>query len=381
MIAAVIIAAVRVLLPLMLLHVIASQASQILHARVEVADVDLALFKGGVALRDVGVFPDTVATNAWPLVSWKVFAIQLDWLSLLHKTIRLKEVVLDAPYVSLERLQDGGLNLAALLPKASAEPTPAPTPAAEPPAPGWGFAVDRIVLRGGNLHFRDLLLPGSEPVEIALPEIEAHNIAVRPGLYGQPAQGLIELKVDDGVLRIDASATMRADGIAAETHVHGERLPLRRTRLYIPRVGWSDLRGTVSLDMTHHIDTNGSRHDIRGAVGLQDVTVHVPGFADTALAWRALNVEVDPVDLIAQRVTVAKIALDGLSLPVRTGGPEPLPVLRALLASSSAAVPLAAAPPSPVPSAAPPAPAKSWHWALTEAQLTDVSPDCPGFCW
>jgi hypothetical protein len=385
LIAAAIVALIRALLPLVLQHVIASQASKALHARVEVGDVDLALLRGGVALKDVAVFPANAAPDTRPLIAWKRFSVGLRWLPLFRKTIQLREVVLDSPHVSLERLKNGDLNLAALVPKASGEPKPAPTPAGAPPKPGWGFGVDRVVLRTGNLRFQDLMLAESEPVEIRLPAIEVNNIEVRPGLYGQPAHASIEMKIDKGVLKIDSTATMREDGIAAETMVVAERLPLRRSRLYIPKVGWSDLRGTVSLDLTHRIDTNGSRHDLRGTVGLQDVTVHVPGFEDTALAWRSLSVQVDPVDLVEQRVRVGRIALDGLSLPVRTGGKEPLPVLRAMLGTpgkapaqtqpaTAPAQPTPPAKPSPAssPAAAAQAPAKPWHWLLAAAQLTDA---------
>jgi hypothetical protein len=55
--AVVLIVAVRVALPIVLRRVIATQASDALHARVEVGDVDLALWKGGVALDDVAVYP------------------------------------------------------------------------------------------------------------------------------------------------------------------------------------------------------------------------------------------------------------------------------------------------------------------------------------
>ena len=369
LISAAVIFVVRALLPFVLQRVIASQASQMLHARVEVGDIDLALLHGGVALKDVAVFAADAAPEAQPLVAWKLFSVELRWLPLLRKTIQLQELVLDSPYVSLERLRDGGVNLLALVPKAGA--TPAPTPAESSPKPGWGFGVDRVVLRAGNLRFQDFTVAESEPVEIRLPAIEVSNIAVRPGLYNQPARALIEMKIDEGVLKIDSSATVRADGIAAETRVVAERLPLRRSRVYVPRVGWSDLRGTLSLDVTHRIDTDGSRHDIRGTIALQDVTVHVPGFEDTALAWRTFSVQLDPADLIEHRIKVAKVELDGLSLPVRTGGKEPLPVLRAVLGTAGGTPP---AEPSPVPSpaAAPQPPAKPWHWSLAAAELTEA---------
>jgi len=411
LIALAIIILVRVLLPIVLRKVIVSQASKALHATVQVGDVDLGLFRGFVALKDVAVRATTAPPDSPPLIGWKLFAVDLRWLALFHKRIQLAEVVLDTPHVSLERLKGGDLNLMTLVPKRSGEPPPAPTPAEAPPKPGWAFGVDRIVLRAGGVHFQDLMMAESEPVEVGLPTIEVTDIAIRPGLYGQPAHALIEMKVDDGVLKIDASATLRDDGIGIETQIKAERLPLRRSRVYIPKVGWSDLRGTLSMDVVHRIDTNGSRHDLRGSVGLQDLVVHVPGFDDAALAWRALNVHVDPVDLVEQRVTVAQVDLDGLTLPVRTGGDAPLPLLRALMAkpepesspatppaeatpnhevtptaeptTSAAAVPTATPPAptttpeaSPAPragtSAPPTAPAKPWHWALTAAKLTDA---------
>ncbi|MFI5396273.1 MAG: DUF748 domain-containing protein [Candidatus Binatia bacterium] len=407
LIAAAIIILVRVLLPIVLRKVIVSQASKALNANVQVGDVDLGLFRGFVALKDVAVRANTAPPDSPPLIGWKLFAVDLRWLALFRKTIELEEVVLDTPYVSLERLKGGDLNLMALVPKSSGEPTPAPTPAEAPAKPGWAFGVDRIVLRAGGVHFQDFMMAESEPVEVGLPTIEVTDVAIHPGLYGQPARALIEMKIDEGVLKIDASATMRDDGIGVETQIKAERLPLRRSRVYIPKVGWSDLRGTLSMDIMHRIDTNGSRHDLRGSVGLQDLVVHVPGFDDAALAWRALNVHVDPVDLVEQRVTVAKIDWDGLTLPVRTGGDAPLPLLRALMAksepeSSQATPPADTTPnremtptaesttsvtvtpeatppePTPTPEASPApspdtsAPPKPWHWALNAAQLTDA---------
>src|SRR5215470_2180752 len=116
--------AVRVALPFVLRRVIASQASQALHARVDVGDVDLALYKGGVALRDVAVraagappppavqpangpaFPD----NA-PLIAFKRFAVELRYWPLFSKTIQLRNIELESPRVALDRLASGDLNL------------------------------------------------------------------------------------------------------------------------------------------------------------------------------------------------------------------------------------------------------------------------------
>ena len=63
-IALVIVIVVRAALPLVLRSVIASQASKALRARVEVGDVDLALYKLGVALTDVAVYTANPSTGS-----------------------------------------------------------------------------------------------------------------------------------------------------------------------------------------------------------------------------------------------------------------------------------------------------------------------------
>src|SRR4030095_13668458 len=60
--AVVVLIAVRMALPLVLRRVVAQQASDALRARVEVGDVDLALWKGGVALDDVTVRAGTAGS-------------------------------------------------------------------------------------------------------------------------------------------------------------------------------------------------------------------------------------------------------------------------------------------------------------------------------
>src|SRR5262245_48115369 len=50
--AVVLVVAIRVVLPVVVRHQLVAQASQALHARVDLRDVDLALWKGGITLKD-----------------------------------------------------------------------------------------------------------------------------------------------------------------------------------------------------------------------------------------------------------------------------------------------------------------------------------------
>src|SRR5262245_47700631 len=133
----------RVALPYALRPILESRASQAINARVDIGDVDLALYRAGIALNDVTVRPAgwTPETDNGdpPLIAWKRFAVAVRWLPLLRKTIQLRELVLESPRVAVDRLQDGGFNVLALVPAT----TPEQAPAAAPVPPGTATPSDK----------------------------------------------------------------------------------------------------------------------------------------------------------------------------------------------------------------------------------------------
>src|SRR4029077_20333302 len=110
----------RIALPYALRPLLASRASQASNAHVESGGIALALSRAGIARDDVTVRPagwkPEADTGDPPLISWKRFAGAVRWLPLLRKTIRLRELILDSPRVAVDRLQDGGFNILALIP-------------------------------------------------------------------------------------------------------------------------------------------------------------------------------------------------------------------------------------------------------------------------
>src|SRR5438046_1291511 len=79
--------ALRAALPVVVRRQLVSRASEALHARVDVGDVDLALLRGGIALKDVAIRPAGAAPDAPPLIAWKRFAVAVRWLPLLRHTV------------------------------------------------------------------------------------------------------------------------------------------------------------------------------------------------------------------------------------------------------------------------------------------------------
>ena len=243
----------RAALPYALRPVLERQASQAINAHVTIGDVDLALHRAGIALEDVAVHPVTwtpeTDTGEPPLIAWKRFAVAVRWLPLFQKTVQLRELVLESPRVALDRLQDGGLNVAALAPASEENAAPAEKSS-------WRFGIDRIVLRDGGVRFRDLMFERERPVELALGSFEVEDIALTPGVYGEPARMRLKANVDEGQFALDAGFTPRDDGgFVVTSRVKARRLPLRRTRVYIPKVGWSALDGEVGGVFEYTLET------------------------------------------------------------------------------------------------------------------------------
>ena len=389
LIALAVLVALRAALPEVLRRVIVSQASQALHAQVDVGDVSLSFWRGGVALSDVAVRAASVNPSASatpgsaadspasdhaaaggtpplpagtppafsanpPLIAFKRFAVELHYWPLVHKTVQLRDIELVSPRVALDRLADGELNLLALVPKQevavqpggtpvaigtvqSETPAADTTPAAAAPASSWRVGLDRFVLKDGRLRFRDLMLAGSEPVEIGIDQISVEEIALTPEVYGEPARIHVALGVDEGIIDVNARFKLVAGQPVVTTDIDAKGLPLRRARLYVPKVGWSDLRGTLDLDLTYDLQPQ-VKNQLTGTLGLRDVAVAVPSLKDVAVGWKSLAVSIDAIDLLAQRAAVKEVALDGANIEVRASGGAALP----LLDVESGATPVAA---------------------------------------
>src|SRR5439155_1747927 len=78
----------------------------------------------------------------------------------------------------------------------------------------WGVGVDYLALRGGHIRFRDFAVRGVEPVDVALPTIEVRDVALRPGIYGRPARAHLDVRVDEGRLRMNTQLRLIAHGVA-----------------------------------------------------------------------------------------------------------------------------------------------------------------------
>jgi hypothetical protein len=365
---------VRLSLPALLRKVVASKASEALRARVDVGGVELSLWRGRLGLRDVAVYPpgDAVAADG-PLIGWKLLEAEISYRALAHKLVQLREVVLEMPRIALDRLADGQLNLQALLPVPAPTPpaaqplaTPAgePKPAAPSPPHRWRFGVDHLVLRGGGVRFRDLVVPESEPLEAEIPAIEIAAVAFQPGLYEAPARIVVDVRSEGSRLRVDAKLRVEVSGIGVDAEVEATNLPLRRARVYVAGVGWSDLSGLADATLRYQLATE-TRNELRGTLTLRDLAVRTPGLSEPALAWQRLEVRLEPVDLLARKAMVSLVDLKGASVAATLRGRALLPLLAS---RREEAAPAPSPPPQEVTKPEPPS-GKPWQWSVGELRI------------
>ncbi|MBU6281619.1 DUF748 domain-containing protein [bacterium] len=382
-----ILVAFRVALPEIVRRAVESNAASAIHGQVTVGDVDLALWRGHVDLKEVAIRPATA--DAAPLVFIARLGLGLRYLPLLRKTVLLRAVEIEAPQVEAERLASGDINLLGLLPVA--EEPEQPDAAVEPSS--WKFGLDRLELSDGRLRFRDAMMGAdAEPIEIHVGRIAIDDLAISPDVYGGPSRVHAAIALENGTIDVDGTLRMVDDEPALALKATARALPLRHARVYVPDVGWSDLSGALDLDLDYELDP-GSKNLLRGRAALADVSVAVPG-EDVAAAWKSFVVELDALDLLAQDAKVKKVELDGAVVSVKLDDDEMLPVLasgaksagarpQAANAANASPTPTVSPEPSPSPTPTPVAPKtsrakkpaapepKPWTWRVEEARIVN----------
>jgi hypothetical protein len=314
----------RVALPSFVRSTLERQAAARAAVRLTVGDVDLSLLRGLVAVEDVALHATEAPADAPPLVAWRRFWVNLGWLSLVHRTIRLEEIGLDGLAVNLDRLADGTVFLPRLHPQAEAEPAPASEP--------WAVVVDRLAFPRGLVRVRDHVARPPETRAFALPSLALTDLRLQPSPDAERGRGRVHIRVGDGEIDVRTRIAALPNGFDLAARVDIARLPLERVHVHAPQLGWSGTEGRLDAVVTARLAPE-ALPTARGRMGLRDLAITVEGEEEPALAWRLLEVDVERVDLAAQMAVVERVALDGARVLVRPRAPVPLPVVAGLRAA------------------------------------------------
>ena len=239
--------AARIALPHVLRPILVSQADAALVGRIALADLDLALIRGGVALRCLEVYtdelspPEAGSTAKPPLFEARRLWVQISWLALLTRTLYIEQFELEDFAVRLERTADG-IPLPSPVPSAE-EPEPAPAPEPESGS-GWTLAADAVRLRKGAIAFVDRTLGSDgQRFDLAIQDLSADQLALEIAPSGrEPGRVVLVARIDDGSIAVDSRVETLAAGPSLTTRLMVANLPLRDVRAYLkPLFGWSEL--------------------------------------------------------------------------------------------------------------------------------------------
>jgi hypothetical protein len=326
-VAVVLVVAVRAALPHVVARVLEEQGTARLAGTLAVGNVDLSLLRGEVVVADVTLHADDAPPDALPLVAWDRFWVNVGWLGLARKTVRIQDVGLDGLGVHVDRLAGGALVLPGLRPADDApvvEDPPAPD-AVEAAAP-WAVVVERLTFDDGVLRLDDYVSDPPETRNLALPSLRLADLRLQPAPDAGPGRARVRIGLEDGSIEIATRMRAVPDGFDVAARIAVQNLPIDRVHVHLPELGWTASTGRVSALLSATISPSAPLV-VRGRVALDDLGIEVPGEDAPALAWRRLAIEDARVDLSDRAASVGRVTLDGGRVLVRPNAPAPLPVL------------------------------------------------------
>lgn len=323
LILALVLLAVRLLLPGVVAPMLAARLSRALGTRVEIGDVSFQPIDAIFTLRRVTVHAPAGSTESAPIVARRVRA-DMQWLPLMHQKLELREIALESARVDLDRLADGTFSLANL---------ERSNPAAELPE-GWSFALNRITVRDSQLRVRDLGAGGDGMLEATLRSASVSGIRRRATAFGKAPNLFVDALVGGGQLRVRGRYELRDDGLVLDAQMRVKNIPLAQAKPYVANLGWSDVAGQVSGQLRWQREPR-RRDLLTGRAVLRRASAHVSGLTDPALTIRRAIAEISAFDFVTRRMVIRSLALRGTTLALRPDASAPLPLLTTAVAPTA----------------------------------------------
>lgn len=296
------------------------QASAAIPGEVSADSLDIGLFGGYVTVEGLAIRPPE--PGAEPVVRVGRLHVSLARLPLLAGRVVVRNVEIDAPFVRLVREESGELDLLRIV---VPETPPVEAPEAPPTEP-LPIRVDAIALGAGRIEFVDRAQAGAEPLLLDLPAVRIDNLVVTGDPNEDPADLHLEVSAEGARIEVGGKVQREGEKLDVDATVEIENLPLSRGRVYLPDLGWSELSGALDAKI-HYVHVTGARQTADGSANLRDLRVGVPNLQDPAFSLDSLAVELEQLDLLARRLALSDVALEGLRVYFDPADPAKLPLL------------------------------------------------------
>jgi hypothetical protein len=292
-IALVVLAATAVVaLPHVLRRVVVWQVASATGRPVTLAALELELFSGRLALRDLRV----ADRDQGPLATVERLDVRFSPRALARGHFHVTEATLQAPAVRIVRTGPSEFNVSDLL---------ARRPAAGPPP---AITVDRLVLDGGSVVLEDRTLAAPRSWRVDGLRVEARGVSTRP----DAAPGIVTLAAVAAGSPISVWASgVHLSPLRFHATVIARAVDASLAALYLPPGSpLSPARGTLDASATIEQDpATGARIGVDAVLG--GVELRRPGQAAAFLTAPAVRLTVEELRVGPDAVALGRLAVDG----------------------------------------------------------------------
>ena len=279
------------------------QAQLTVQARQPAGQPWQVLASGRAALRELAL----LGPKGQPMASVGALDVTLTELDLAQRKVTLGVVSLDKAEVEVRRDARGQLEWLNL-------PQPAATSDSAPsPGPAWQVKAGPVQIANARVRWQDATTRPAAALSLDPLDLRVESVAW-PLQADSPVKAQLEARLRAGSQdagRLTAQASV--DPASAGVELQAEGLQLQAAAPYLRAVLAPSLQGRATLQARVDV-AMGDKPAVKGRVAslrVQDLRLTEPGAAQPALAWSDLSVADVNLDLDAQRVSVARVRLQG----------------------------------------------------------------------
>ena len=216
--------AVIVGLPEAARHLAISRLESSLHVSVDLEDVDINLFTGRAAIKNL-----VLGADPRPMLRLPAAAVEFSRLALLTGQIDLKTISLENPRVIVERLGPATYNFL--------EAFHASQDSNQNRRGGFVFAIQRLAIEGGEVSFIDHTQEPDYQVTHSSLDLTAGPISSLPDTELTPTRFSAGVKIADGVVKVAGSTTLFGETLETQLKADLANVELAKFSVYLPYSG------------------------------------------------------------------------------------------------------------------------------------------------
>jgi hypothetical protein len=341
-----------IVLPLIVRLVAVDRLSRMTGRAIALADVDLNLFTGRLALHR---FRLAQRGSDAPAFEIDRLGLRVALTSLVTGNVRVSELTLTAPRIYVARLGPGRFDFDDLLAL-----IPPPDPNKPPATSTTTVTLERLTLERGLVVARDEAVAPVSTWRLEDLAIDSTGLSTRPG--ARPGRLAVRARINGAAVGLEADP-IELTRTAVEARVSLSAFDVTLAVPYVPpTVPVVPTAGRLTLDLqvkTSRPPEGALRMLVRGTVGLADVAVLRRGAPAPLLRVPRIDLVLKDARPLESLITLAALEVDGLDLRAvrdRQGQIDLLTLARPADAAAPAAPPRRARPPASPPAASAPAP-------------------------